>query len=164
MKKYVLTGGPCSGKTTLLSELKKRGYNIVEESARDIIRKHNGILPEERQRRIAKSQLEIELSLPDNTYFLDRSIIDTIAYSLFHNVTPPCFPDFQLKARYNKIFLLERLSFKNDGERIEKSEEEAIKVHEKIVEAYQMFGYVLIPVPIMHVEQRADFILSKIND
>ena len=31
MRKYVLTGGACSGKTTLIGELKKRGYNVLEE-------------------------------------------------------------------------------------------------------------------------------------
>jgi predicted ATPase len=34
----VLTGGPGVGKTTLLNELHKQGFSIVEEDARRIIR------------------------------------------------------------------------------------------------------------------------------
>lgn len=35
---YVFTGGPGSGKTTVLNLLEDMGYFIVKESARDIIR------------------------------------------------------------------------------------------------------------------------------
>lgn len=35
---YVLTGGPGTGKTTLLNELGQQGYITVPEVARDIIK------------------------------------------------------------------------------------------------------------------------------
>ena len=37
MRKMVLTGGACSGKTTLVNELKRRGYNVLEEVARQVL-------------------------------------------------------------------------------------------------------------------------------
>ena len=39
MKRYVLTGGPCSGKTTVLNILAKCGYPVVPELAREMIEK-----------------------------------------------------------------------------------------------------------------------------
>jgi predicted ATPase len=38
IKKYVLTGGPGTGKTTVLEILSLRGYNIISETAREIIK------------------------------------------------------------------------------------------------------------------------------
>lgn len=40
--RFVVTGGPGSGKTTLLDALAERGYRVVPESARSIIK---GLLP-----------------------------------------------------------------------------------------------------------------------
>ena len=37
MKKYVITGGPGIGKTTVIEILSSRGYEIVPEAARIII-------------------------------------------------------------------------------------------------------------------------------
>ena len=37
MKRYILTGTPGSGKTSLLHELKSQGYSVVEEAATDVI-------------------------------------------------------------------------------------------------------------------------------
>ncbi|HEX5742987.1 MAG TPA: AAA family ATPase, partial [Flavobacteriaceae bacterium] len=34
--KIVITGGPGTGKSTLINELIKRGYNCLEEISRDI--------------------------------------------------------------------------------------------------------------------------------
>ncbi len=49
LEKYVLTGGPGTGKSTVLAELEKIGYHTCPEAARLIIQeeqeKENGILP-----------------------------------------------------------------------------------------------------------------------
>src|SRR6266699_1019649 len=37
MKRYILTGTPGSGKTSILHELKSQGYSVVEEAATDVI-------------------------------------------------------------------------------------------------------------------------------
>jgi len=37
MKRYILTGTPGSGKTSILHELKSQGYCVVEEAATDVI-------------------------------------------------------------------------------------------------------------------------------
>jgi len=159
MKKYVLTGGPCSGKTTLLDELGKRGYSIVEETARKIIKSHSNLSHKEKQERIFKSQLEIESSLRDEIYFLDRSLIDVVAYSRFHNTEPPSLlKTTRLEKRYDLVFVLEMLKFKKDEVRIEQNEEDAKWAHRNVIKAYQEYGYNLIFVPKGSVEQRADFI------
>src|SRR5690349_11612724 len=37
MKRYILTGTPGSGKTSILHELGSRGYAVIEEAATDVI-------------------------------------------------------------------------------------------------------------------------------
>ncbi len=37
MRRYILTGTPDSGKTSILHELKRLGYCVVEEAATDVI-------------------------------------------------------------------------------------------------------------------------------
>ena len=37
MKRYILTGTAGSGKTSIIQELKSKGYAVVEEAATDVI-------------------------------------------------------------------------------------------------------------------------------
>lgn len=87
MEKYILTGGPSTGKTTLLCELEKLGYAVVPESARSIIaeeiNKPDGILPwtdlHEFQKLVFARQLRRENEAVISRYdkiFHDRSLVD----------------------------------------------------------------------------------------
>ncbi|PKL72547.1 hypothetical protein CVV26_00860 [Candidatus Kuenenbacteria bacterium HGW-Kuenenbacteria-1] len=87
---YVLTGGPSSGKTTLIKELKKLGYIVFLEAARVFIDKEiakGKILKEIRnnetefQKKILKIKIKTEKIAPKNKIvFFDRAIPDSIAY------------------------------------------------------------------------------------
>ncbi len=43
MKRYSLTGTPGSGKTSLLHELKRQGYAVVEKAATGVIAREQGL-------------------------------------------------------------------------------------------------------------------------
>ena len=43
MKRYILTGTPGSGKTSILHELKRQCYAVVEEAATDVIAREQGL-------------------------------------------------------------------------------------------------------------------------
>ncbi len=173
VKFYVITGGPCSGKTSLIKYLESKGFPVVHESARWLV--ENGILKaedfkskdkrDEIQRKIFMKQLEAEERASSYPIaFLDRSLIDGIAYYWVVNLEPP---DYMLKIiskkKYEKVFVLEMLRFyEEDGVRYE-SEEEAIKVHELIIKAYSSLGYKPIFIPRASVEERAFLILKEIG-
>lgn len=170
---YVITGAPSSGKTTLISTLKDRGYDVVEEMARAYI--HRGLSQGKTvvdlhkdeakfQKEIIVMQIEAERNAPkDRIVFLDRGMPDTWAYYRLHGL-----PDSQffLKAvnntSYKKVFILDPLPYQVDYARIEKSEEEQLKLHELLHKAYEFFNIEIVNVPVLPVEDRMEFILRNL--
>jgi len=176
MNKYVITGGASCGKTTLVDCLKDRGFNVLGEVAREVIeemRERDYDKAEEapiRQTMIFERQLEREAQLNVDVVFLDRGLLDNIAYSnhLMGKV-PDYFAEAQFEGRYDKIFALDMLPFVDDGLRIESGPEEAMEIHEKVIQAYEQFGYDIVRVPIFDgkdlsegVGKRADYVLDRI--
>lgn len=167
--KIVLTGGPCSGKSSVIAELKKRGYNIVEEVARKLIQE--GWNPRSQgeihdfQCEIAKRQTELEKSVNGLTYF-DRGLLDSLAYcELRLGYVPDNIYCEELRNRYDLVLILDRLPLENDGERFEKDDEEAEKIHRAIQEKYENYEYSLKRVPVFpNIEKRTDFILDYIQN
>jgi predicted ATPase len=172
IKKIVLTGGPSSGKSTLVKELERRGYQILHEIARNVLEERKYLSPTKeewviRQNLIYQRQLDAE-ELVSGLVFLDRGTIDTVAYSKYYLGYVP----FELvKNNYSAVFNLERLPFVNDGLRAEKGEEEAKEIHNKILETYTEFGHKLICIPTFpsetleeSVSKRADHLLSKLEE
>jgi predicted ATPase len=92
MKRYILTGTPGSGKTSLLHELKRQGYWVVEEAATDVIAREQGLgnsepwlqadFIESIVRVQKQRQLEASTS-PDELQWYDRSPICTLALSRY---------------------------------------------------------------------------------
>jgi predicted ATPase len=170
MRKIVLTGGPCSGKSTVLEELAKKGYNVLRETAKEIVakRKEIPITKEEseiRQDLIFNEQLKKEEDAEKEigVLFLDRSLIDGLGYSVLYegdSSLEKYFPKV-LGRKYDKIFLFERLPFSSQGFRPE-TDEEANKIHDAMYNIYKRFGYEPINVLKMSVEERVSFILEKV--
>jgi len=183
MKKYVLTGGPSSGKTSIINALKNEGYKTVSESARVVLRyermKKGGITRDleatvVRQHRICERQLKKEGRLANlnnngEIVFLDRGFHDSIAYS--RHYLGDAKVDVYDSARtmnYDGVFILDLLPFKKDKERIEEgAEPEAI--HGLIYDVYKEFGYKPVSVPAMNgseeeaIRKRLEFILENVN-
>ncbi|HEU5200194.1 MAG TPA: AAA family ATPase [Ktedonobacterales bacterium] len=97
MKRYILTGTPGSGKTTILQALKRQGYAVVEEAATDIsaLEQVKGNAEPWRQSdfidNIVRLQHQRQLTTatePATLQFYDRSPLCTYALSL-HLGYPP---------------------------------------------------------------------------
>ncbi len=169
---YVLTGGPCAGKTTLILEFEKRGHAVLPEAARMYIEGElakGKTIPEMRanllqfEKNILRYHVKLEMAAPqDKTLFLDRGIPDNVAYFRFTGLAVD--DELQNAAKiftYRKVFLLEMLDYANDGARFETAEE-AQRIHAEIRRAYQELGYDVLEVPVMPVHERADFILKNL--
>lgn len=169
---YVLTGGPCSGKTTLINELKDRGYAVLPESARTVIaaglaqgKQIAEIVadPLALQHRILPHQQELESQADkEKVLFIDRGIPDNIAYyRKFGLELDDVIKNASAAVQYRKVFLLDMIDFVTDAERYE-TPEEARALHEGIRLAYQELGFEIIDVPVIPVTKRADFVLARL--
>ena len=170
---YIFTGGPCSGKTTLINELKSRGYSVLPEAARTVIaaRLAEGKTIQEivadplaLQHMIIAHQLELQSQAPaDEVLFLDRAVPDNIAY--YRKIAGWNWTR-QLRGaaamRYRKIFFLDMLEFAGDLERYE-TPEEAKQLHEGIRRTYEDQAYEIIDVPVMPVPERVEFVLARLD-
>ncbi len=170
----VITGGPCTGKTTVVNLLKERGYVTTIEHARHYIdtRKQEGDTIEEIRANenefqigVLEMQLEEEDSLdPTKLVFLDRALPDAKAYYQFLGLEyDPRLIDAIEKFRYKKIFILDRLPLVNDYARLE-SEEDQIKIHSLIKNVYAELGHPIVYVPVLPPEERVDFILASLDE
>lgn len=172
MKRYVLTSGPCGGKTTIINILKERGYEVLPELARELIEKEIAsggdlvpwVRPQEFERLIAWKQLWRELFFKrSDVLFLDRGIIDTVGYCVLEKVKIPKIVKCFGKNRYDKVFLLDLIPVHKVDESRKENREFAENVHEEIRKAYISYGYEVISVPIMTPEERVKFILQQIG-
>lgn len=169
---YVITGGPSSGKTTMVNILSKRGYQTTIEHARHYLdtQRANGKTVAEIKKHqrafqlgVLEMQIEQEASLrPDDVVFLDRAIPDALAYYRFLKLKP----DRRLlramaKVSYKKIFVLDCLPLVHDYAR---QEDEAAQkmIHRLLTEVYQSLPFPIVRVPVLPPEERADLILQNL--
>jgi predicted ATPase len=164
----VVTGAPCSGKTAVIQELERRGHRVVHEVARSVIAR--GLregktlaqirLDEEAfESRILAEKCRLESSLPPRMrIFLDRGLPDSIAYFELAGLDPkPAMEKSRLRW-YRRVFLFARLPFEIDAVRAE-DEALAKRIESCIRRGYVRLGYAPIPVPVMPVAARCDFVL-----
>lgn len=169
----VITGGPCSGKTTVVEFLRKLGYTTTIEHARHYIdtQRIKGKTVEEIrmnnkefQEGILDMQIAEEESLNvDELVFLDRALPDAMAYYQFLGLEY----DERLIEKCNKfcyrhIFILDPLPLAKDYARVE-SEEDQKKLHALITKVYESFPCPIVHVPVLPVIERVNFILDHVN-
>jgi predicted ATPase len=171
MKKYVVTGGPGVGKTTTINDLKKNGFYIVSETAREIIEKslkeNSNVVPwidlDSFNREVIKEQGKKEKAIPKNQerIFLDRGIVDALAYYDVAGKKPiPELTEAIKKVNYEKVFILDRLPIYINDEARKEDNTKAEKIHKAIIKAYKKFNVFIVPV--LSVKERTKWILNKI--
>jgi len=184
MKKYIITGGPHSGKSSVLELLEKQGIQVLHETARLIIQEdqekkkldpsYNYLYPWEDQnifcRRCHERQLEREKELTGDLAILDRSVIDNLAYAAVEKIdlNPKIYKDIADAGYEKKVFFFELLnSYKTDSQRKD-SEEQVKAVHGELYNIYRNLGFEIIDVPLFSedkntsIKKRAEFILNHI--
>jgi predicted ATPase len=192
MRKYVLTGGPGSGKSSLLRALHERGYTCSEEASRQLImeelgRKSNCLpwmdLPCFAEKVLGRMREAYQAAEDPGSgnpaaggkrivpgrgpMFFDRGIPDIIAYLKVAGI--PVQEHFYAAARqcpYEKtVFLLPpwRDIYVQDPAR-RQTYEESERLCYEIRETYRSSGYHITELPPAPVKKRVHFILEAINN
>ncbi|RSK40393.1 AAA family ATPase [Mangrovimonas spongiae] len=175
-KKIVITGGPGTGKTSLINELKTRDYICYDEVSRDVIleARKEGIeqlfltkplLFSERLLEGRKQQYIEANSSKSDIIFLDRGIPDVLAYMDYANETyPNHFVNASQDHTYDAVFVLApwEAIFESDNERYENFKQ-AEEIHDFLLTTYKKFDYNLTDVPFDTIENRVDFLLNHLS-
>lgn len=176
MHKFALTGGPGGGKTTLLDELHGRGFEVVSESARAIIRERldQNLTPRPEPAEFAQEILARDIKAyknlantsVDKWVFFDRSLFDGLAQCVEAGAID--WAEAQTyRSRYpiaSIVFALPPWQdiFTQDGER-DQTFDDAIRVYESLTRWYEALGFECVDVPTTDVSSRADFVLERVK-
>lgn len=169
---YVITGGPSSGKTTVLNELSKLGYVVYPEAARVFINEEMAkgkTLKEIRsdeaefQRKVLKIKIKVEENAPkDKVLFFDRAIPDSIAYFQICGLDQNEVLKFCKRKSYKKVFFFEEVPFDQDYARMEDNKT-IEKLNKLLKEGYEKLGYEVRDIPVMSTAERVKIILKEIE-
>ncbi len=170
---YVITGGPSTGKTTVINMLDKRGYKTTIEHARhyiDTMRLAGETVEEVRnnKRKFQLGVLEMQIAQegaikPEDIIFLDRAIPDAMAYYQFLGLDyDKVLIEAMQSVSYRKIFILDRLPLINDYARTENREAQE-KIHRLIINVYESLPFPVVFVPVLDPKERTHFILKNIK-
>ena len=166
---HVITGAPCSGKTSVIESLHNLGYRVVPEVARAYIdhQLSQGATletikadPLAFERHLLMQKMAIEQTLPHNQrIYLDRAVPDSVAYYQIEGLDPREPLRLSRRVHYQKVFLFERLNFEKDAVRAE-DHLSAACIEQLLAQCYTTLGYRIIRVPVMTVAQRSAFVLQ----
>lgn len=180
--KIALTGGPHSGKTTLLAELAARGFSTVPEAAIGVIEELVAKLGREEarawrlthvpqfQEQIAERQLQLECAARQENaaaVFCDRGLVDGLAYMRLVGAAPTPFVKAAVQSsRYDAIVLCDIcLPFRSRVETGRTSDlQRAREIEASLIATYRELGYTLIRLPAIEpVAARADLLLDTLS-
>ncbi len=175
-QRYVLSGCSGGGKSTLLEELRRRGFPKFEEPGRQIVREEQATggeaLPWVNPEAFAAKAIEISVAAFDQAagmsgpVFYDRSFLDAISYvahlkgqlkdSHRHLVNERRYADLVfLTPPWPEIF-------ETDAER-QASFDDAVAEYDRLLQSFAEFGYQTSVLPKVSVNERVNFVLDKIE-
>jgi predicted ATPase len=178
MRRYIITGAPGAGKTTILAALQDRGYAVVDEAATDVIAHGQALgrdepwrdagfidaitlLQRERQERPAPPATRVQV--------YDRSPICTFALAQYGGwpVTPILAREVDrvvAEGIYEpRVFFVHLLGFITPTAARRISLAQSVRFGRLHEQAYRHHGFELVDVPAGTVEERVDLVDAYIR-
>lgn len=181
-KKVVITGGPGTGKTTLVQHLESNGHTCYPEIIRSFTEaeKHASGKNDFTTNPLAfvadplafnkklldgrMQQFRLAESNRSSHIFFDRGIPDILAYmDYFQQDYSEEYENACKEMRYDRVILLPpwKAIYQSDEERFE-SFKEAEEIHTYLLHTYRRYGYDPMILPTAPIGQRAAIILDTL--
>lgn len=171
---HVITGAPCSGKTTLIDQLSGIGYQKANETAREYfeIEMAKGRTSQEiresghpTQMGIFGMQQRLENELrPEEVVFLDRALPDSLTFHRVFGLNPDQLLLECFKHRYASVFVLDRLPFAREVKLGPEEEQPARFIDKWLERDYTALGYSVVRVPVLPPTERLAFIFDLLSE
>jgi predicted ATPase len=172
IRRYVLTGAPGAGKTTLIDALRERGHRVVAEAATEVIaRRHAAGIAEHGPdatflEEIVELQRQRERAAHADVVFFDRSPLCTLALAHYLGCPTPSVlrqaVDEALETYEHRAFLVRPLGFVEPTAARRISYADSLRfaaVHEEV---YRSHGFTLVDVPKAPIADRLALIEDRI--
>lgn len=173
-RRYVITGGPSSGKDDLITAVHAAGIPCMQdEPGREIYRKHRERLGRHLRR---EDRREYSLEVLDafvaeytahqhGVRFYNRGIPDGYGWEAFFGLRPTSeLEEATRRYRYDTIFVLDPLdTFEDPDDIVWAKDREIRRVHELIVQGYFDAGYEPVFVAPDSAAARLDFICANLR-
>jgi predicted ATPase len=171
---FVVTGGPGSGKSTLIDALERAGFARSIEAGRGIIQGQVAIggtaLPWSDWAAFAELMLSWEMrsyrwaQAQAGPVFFDRGVPDVVGYLRLAGLPVPQHMEKAAEIfHYNRrVFIAPPWPeiFRQDRER-KQDLDEAVRTYDAMVATYRDYGYVLVELPRAAVDERLRFVLAS---
>lgn len=173
----VITGGPGTGKSTIIDALIEKGYSCYPEISREVTleAKRQGVDQLFLTEPLLFSQMLLDgrlkqyqnaLQETSSLVFIDRGVPDILAYMHFIGDDYPDHFDHSChECRYSKVFVLPPWEeiYESDEARYENFEQAKV-IYEHLKSTYAKYGYALTEVPTGTVEDRIHYILKHLQE
>ena len=169
-KKVVITGGPGTGKTSVIKKLVDNGYQCYKEGSRDIILKGNTFesnpLIFSKSLYKARAGYYINSQKKEynrNTVFFDRGIHDILAYLRYINKNNNYWEKLILNYQYHTVSVFPPWEeiYTTDNERHENFKESK-EINSEIIKVYKESNSDIIEIPKMSIDKRVNFIIKHL--
>jgi predicted ATPase len=173
MRRYIITGAPGAGKTTILTTLRARGYAVVDEAATDVIAREQALgrgepwqdagfvnaialLQQQRQEQPPPPATAVQV--------YDRSPICTLALAHYAGqpVTPTLANEVDRIVRERiyqpQVLFVHLLGFVTPTAARRISLAQSVRFERFHEQAYRDHGFELVDVPAGTVEERVDLV------
>lgn len=179
-RRYILTGGPCVGKTSIIHGLSTLGYTVVPEAATEVIAEEQAQGNSEPWK-----NPDFDLKISDRIYqrqqessqsgasivFFDRGPIDPLSYACYYNysIHPTIISrveEILEKPFYETtVFLIAPLIEELYENSVIRYEDRATseKLGDYLAQAYKVLGFSVVKVPFGTIPQRVQWIVRYIE-